>query len=128
MHSQAKWRRLPGFTRFNLTGIARATRDQQSLRYHFKYFRTPFVFRNIFAGGYYLHVYLSAVYLLSDGLDDPDHNVLKPLSLRVVVQNESFAFFCVGAPEGRCSHPWVDGSKVVMQGIEVLEWRGENGD
>lgn len=94
----------------------------------FQIFPCSFVFRNIFAGGDYLHVYLSAVYLLSNSLDDPDHNVLKPLSLRVVVQNEPFAFFRIGAPEGRCAHPWVDGSEVVMQGIQVLEWRGDNCD
>lgn len=34
-----------------------------------------------------LHLYLCAVDLLSDGLNDANHNVLQAFSLRVVVKN-----------------------------------------
>jgi hypothetical protein len=116
MHFKAKKRRLLGFSPFWLTDTANVAHKQQSVRYHFKCSNI----RNILAGEHYLHVYLSAVYLLSNSLDNPDHDVLKPLSFRVVVQDEPFAFLRIGAPEGRRAHPWVNGGEVVMQGIEVL--------
>lgn len=76
---------------------------------------------------HYLHVYFCAVDLLSNCLDDSNDDVLQPLPLRVVVQNEPFALLRVRAPKGRRAHAWVDGSQVVVQGIEVLQ-RGESGE
>ena len=84
-------------------------------------------FRGAPVTAHYLHVYLGAMYLLSYCLDDSDDNILQPFSLWVVVQDESFALLRIGAAEGRRPHAWVDGSKVVMQSIKVLQGRG-NGD
>jgi len=67
-----------------------------------------------------LHVYFSAMYLLSYCFDDSDDNILKYFSLCVVVQSESFALFCIGASKGRSTHTRVDSSEVVMQSIKVL--------
>lgn len=61
------------------------------------------------------------MYLLSYGFDDPDDDILKPLSLGVVVQDESSALVRIRAPKGRCPHPRVDGSEVVVQSIKVLQ-------
>lgn len=68
-----------------------------------------------------LHLDLCAVDLLSDGLNDADHDVLQAFSLRVVVKNQAVALLCVGAAEGRRPHPRVDGAQVVVQSIEILK-------
>lgn len=83
-------------------------------------------FRGAPVTAHYLHVYFGAVYLLSYCLDDSDDNILQPLSLWVVVQDESFALLRIGAAEGRRPHAGVDGSKVVMQSIKVLRGRGNS--
>lgn len=68
-----------------------------------------------------LHLYLCAVDLLSDGLNDANHNVLQAFSLRVVVKNQAVALLCVRAAEGWRPHPRVDGAQVVVQRVEILK-------
>lgn len=69
----------------------------------------------------YLHLDLGAVDLLSDGLDDADHDVLQAFSLRVVVKDQAVALLCVRAAEGWRPHPRVDGAQVVVQSIQILK-------
>lgn len=69
----------------------------------------------------YLHLDLGAVDLLSDGLDDADHDVLQAFSLRVVVKDQAVALLCVRAAEGWRPHPGVDGAQVVVQSIQILK-------
>lgn len=59
--------------------------------------------------------------LLGHGLDDADDDVLQPLPLGVVVQDEAVSLLGVRAAERRSAHAGVDGSQVVMESIEVLE-------
>lgn len=59
--------------------------------------------------------------LLSYCFDDSNDNILQTFSFRIVMQNESFPLLCISASEGRGSHTWVNSSKMVMQGIQVLE-------
>lgn len=59
--------------------------------------------------------------LLGDRFDDANHNVLEALSLRVVVKYEVVSFLRVCAAEWGGSHPGIDGTQVVMQGIQILK-------
>ena len=104
---------------------ATSSADQGHVQSTFLTPRMPSVPRRAPVTDHYLHVYLSVVYLLGYRFYDPDDNVLQAFSLRVVVQDKPFALLGVGAPKGRRPHTRVDGRKVVVQGIEVLQGRGQ---
>lgn len=59
--------------------------------------------------------------LLGNSLDDADDNVLQSLSLGVIVQDEAVSLLSICTAEGRRTHAGIDGSKMVMESIEILE-------
>lgn len=68
-----------------------------------------------------LHLYLCPMDLLGDSFNDADHNVLEAFPLGVVVKDQIVPLLCIGAAEGRSSHPRINSAQVVMKSIQILK-------